>query len=113
MNLQKHAPVILYLGATAATFGITGILKFLAGAFGLADSTEFLLGLGFLACVIWIYASRIITAIITPRCPVCGGKPCGYPRCPQCGRNLEPHHAAAAGEQPCACQHAPPAKPAS
>jgi hypothetical protein len=107
MNLRKHRPVIIYAGATAATFGITGALKFMGGAFGLQDSGGFRMGLWFLAGLIWIYASRFLEVVLTPKCRVCGLRPCGYPRCPGCGRHIEPHHAAAAGEEACRCQQAP------
>ena len=110
MDLQKHRPILIYVGATAATFGITGVLKFMGGAFGLADTGGFRMGLGFLACVIWIYASRFLEIVLTPRCRVCGHRPCPYPRCAACGRNLEPHHAAAAGEEACRCTPAAGAK---
>jgi hypothetical protein len=57
--------------------------------------------LGFGAGLLWIYTSRALEMMLTPRCPVCGGRPCGYPRCGACGKHLEPHHAQAAGEEAC------------
>lgn len=107
MNIQQHRGIIIYVGAMAVTFGVTGVVRFLAGAFGLAGSTEFRMVLGFGACLLWIYASRAIEMMISPRCPVCGQRPCQYPRCTTCGKHRETHHAQAAGEDACA-GHAQP-----
>jgi hypothetical protein len=101
--LSKYRPAIVYVVCSLVVFGFAGLVKFLAGAFGLANSVAVRAIIGLAACYIWLFASRKVMELTTPYCDLCRSKPCRAPVCAMCGKYQEPVHADHSQQGMCRC----------
>jgi hypothetical protein len=99
----KYRPFIVYAVCTVVVFGFAAFVKFLAGAFGLADTMTVRAFIGVAACYLWVAASQKINHLTTPYCDLCNSRPCRAPVCGMCGKYQEPVHAGHSHQDICRC----------